>query len=324
MKNDTAVQILEFITRNGPVRPSEIAESFSLTPQVIHWHLRKFKAKDLLTTLGKPPHTHYKIKESIQHNIELPPHSRQCIQTRFSYVSPKGEMLTGEEGFLNWLNSKNMIKQANSLACAYQKLCDQIYKKLKQPFSTLSRVQTILETVALEDILISDFYALPQFGKTILGNLVHAAKTSDQLTFTKQIAKIVHGDIKKIIRNNKIDAICFIPHSIPRKTQFLPELRKLLNLSMPEIKVKKLFFGDVPVAQKSLSKISERIENAENTMSIPMQNISNKRILLIDDALGSGATLNCVAIKLLGRGAKKVFGYAIVGSYKGFDVIAQV
>jgi predicted amidophosphoribosyltransferase len=47
--------------------------------------------------------------------------------------------------------------------------------------------------------------------------------------------------------------------------------------------------------------------------------------LLIDDAVGSGATLNQVAGKIKDKGvAQKITGLALVGSFKGFDVITDV
>lgn len=47
-------------------------------------------------------------------------------------------------------------------------------------------------------------------------------------------------------------------------------------------------------------------------------------ILLIDDAVGSGATLNEVAGKLKNQSiAKQVFGLAITGSFKDFYVITE-
>lgn len=47
--------------------------------------------------------------------------------------------------------------------------------------------------------------------------------------------------------------------------------------------------------------------------------------ILIDDALGSGATLNETARKLKERRyTEKIIGLAIVGSANGFDVIKEV
>jgi predicted amidophosphoribosyltransferase len=52
---------------------------------------------------------------------------------------------------------------------------------------------------------------------------------------------------------------------------------------------------------------------------------SYQNLLLIDDAVGSGATLNQIARKIKVKDiAKTIIGLAIVGSYKGFDVITDI
>ena len=76
--------------------------------------------------------------------------------------------------------------------------------------------------------------------------------------------------------------------------------------------------------QKSLSRIEERINNAEKTFAVA-ESVKFNHLLLIDDAVGSGATLNQIAGKLKRKDiAKKVTGLAIVGSFKGFDVITDI
>jgi predicted amidophosphoribosyltransferase len=50
-----------------------------------------------------------------------------------------------------------------------------------------------------------------------------------------------------------------------------------------------------------------------------------KRLLLIDDAVGSGATMNEIALKIKQKGlSDAVLGVAITGSYKGFEVISEL
>ncbi|MBY0435445.1 MAG: hypothetical protein K2U26_15180 [Cyclobacteriaceae bacterium] len=76
--------------------------------------------------------------------------------------------------------------------------------------------------------------------------------------------------------------------------------------------------------QKSLGKIEERINNAEHTFAVN-ETVNYKHLLLIDDAVGSGSTLNQIAGKIKHKGiAKKVTGLAVVGSFKGFDVITDI
>ena len=56
------------------------------------------------------------------------------------------------------------------------------------------------------------------------------------------------------------------------------------------------------------------------------ENAVFKNILLLDDAVGSGATLNEVAKKIRERKIcqGKIIGLAITGSFKGFDVISEL
>ncbi len=101
------------------------------------------------------------------------------------------------------------------------------------------------------------------------------------------------------------------------------ELEEGLKLNTGRIKIEKIK-TEIIVPQKTLSKINDRIENAEKTI-ILTENRKYKNILLIDDAVGSGATLNETAKQIKEKKiAKKVIGIAITGSFKGFDVISEV
>ena len=54
--------------------------------------------------------------------------------------------------------------------------------------------------------------------------------------------------------------------------------------------------------------------------------MEDKNILIIDDAVGSGATLHETAKKIRQKNicSGSVIGLAITGSAKGFDVISEV
>jgi predicted amidophosphoribosyltransferase len=82
---------------------------------------------------------------------------------------------------------------------------------------------------------------------------------------------------------------------------------------------------ELAVPQKTLSKLSDRIENASTSIVVDATR-AYKKILLIDDAVGSGATLNETARMLRERGIATghVYGLSIVGSLNGFDVISEV
>jgi predicted amidophosphoribosyltransferase len=103
----------------------------------------------------------------------------------------------------------------------------------------------------------------------------------------------------------------------------MTELKKLLDIQLPQVKIEKIKTAII-IPQKALSKIYERVANAQNTFAIPSQQ-KHQHLLIIDDAVGSGATINEIALKIKAKGlAKEITGLAISGSYKGFDVISEL
>lgn len=82
-------------------------------------------------------------------------------------------------------------------------------------------------------------------------------------------------------------------------------------MTVPELKLDKVV-GEVRVPQKTLTKLQDRIQNAQATIFVTDKRVFDT-ILLIDDAVGSGATFNEVARKIKKQGmAKKVIGLAII------------
>lgn len=80
----------------------------------------------------------------------------------------------------------------------------------------------------------------------------------------------------------------------------------------------------VIVPQKTLNKLEDRIENAKRTIMVDEEK-KFKTVLLIDDALGSGATINETAKKIKNQQlAETIIGLAITGSFSGFEVISEV
>ena len=75
---------------------------------------------------------------------------------------------------------------------------------------------------------------------------------------------------------------------------------------------------------KALSKIHERVANAKMSF-VNIEKQQFQKILIIDDAVGSGATINEIAQKIKhNKTANEIIGLAITGSYKGFEVITEL
>ncbi len=100
-------------------------------------------------------------------------------------------------------------------------------------------------------------------------------------------------------------------------------LQKGYNLPLPHIDLIKVS-GVIPVPQKALNQIEDCISNARASI-IVKEKRQFDNILLIDDAVGSGATINETAARLKFKNTgKKVFGLAVTGRFNGFDVIQDV
>ena len=168
-----------------------------------------------------------------------------------------------------------------------------------------------------------DFYAIERFGKTRLGTLLHFAKQGQNRQLMQEIVSLTKNKIIDLIKARKIEAVGYIPPTIKRHLQIMTVLQKGYNLSLPHLNLVKIS-GAIPVPQKALNKIQDRISNARASIIIKdTRQFGN--VLLIDDAVGSGATIIETANKLKQKGtARKIFGIAVTGSFKGFDVIQEV
>ena len=129
--------------------------------------------------------------------------------------------------------------------------------------------------------------------------------------------------IDNLLKNRDFDAVGFMPPTIRREVQLMKYLETHLKINLPKISIQKIS-GLIPVPQKSLNKLEERINNADNTFTVK-ETVKYKHLLLLDDAVGSGSTLNQLAAKIKQKGiAVKITGLAIVGSFEGFDVVTDV
>ena len=139
----------------------------------------------------------------------------------------------------------------------------------------------------------------------------------------KEITDIIRPAIQNLIADTSIDAVGYIPPTIRRDIQIMHVLAKNLKLSLPHIELIKVK-GEIVIPQKALNKLEDRISNARASIIVSEKRHFNN-VLLIDDAVGSGATINETALKLKHKGiCTQVFGFAITGSFKGFDVIQEV
>lgn len=256
------------------------------------------------------------------------------LEKRFIYITPEGEIYDGFIAFHFWCH-----KRKSPLSKTFLTYWETIgkYAQFKTPdnnfvVATNKFQDTFKKDTQVNEVYYCDFYSIEIFGKTKLGSLLLHGKQSQNQKIIKQVCYEVKDRIVDFIQKNQIDAVAFIPPTTPRKPQFMDEFRKILDLKLPIIKLEKII-NDIAIQQKTLKSGEDRIENAKNTIFVDDQR-NFKKVLLLDDAVGSGSTFNEIARKIRRQNLQKdgkIYAVAIVGSANGivdnnkkFEVINEV
>ena len=310
---------------------NEIANKLNVSKQMVHVAIKQLLDNKLVTKLGTPPKTIYrkapdansgKPELTIYHLSE---DELTFLTQNFLIVTDVGNLLDGIEAFSYWCTQRNLpVEKTVKEFIITKKKYSAYYNKSNLIDGTEKLINTKeYEKIWLNKLYYLDFYAIERFGKTRLGTLLHYAKQGQNKYLMQIMMDEIETKIKDFIIEHKIDAVAFVPPTVRREVQIMKFMQQKLNLNLPHIEIQKIS-GIIPIPQKSLSKMNERIRNAENTFAVT-DNRNFKHVLLIDDAVGSGSTLNQIAEKVKNKQvAKKVTGLAIVGSFKGFDVITDV
>ncbi|NQU83265.1 MAG: HTH domain-containing protein [Parcubacteria group bacterium] len=324
MKNDRKKQILEFVKQKKEVTAKEIINHFKLTEAAIFRHLKILVERGELAKSGKTPKVFYYIpqKEEIL-DIELPQETKGVIEKNFINITPSGKLLEGQSAFSKWCKDRNYdpIKYSTEYVEVFNK-----YEKFKKNgfIDGIKKMLSTFEKTFLNNVYYLDFYSIERFGKTKLGTLLLYAKQTQNINLMDKIYTIIKDRIDNFIKIKQIKAIGFIPATINREIQFQKEMERRLNINLPKINLVKTK-NMIVIPQKSLSKLKDRIENARRTIFVD-DNRKFGNILLIDDAVGSGSTLNETARKIKDKklAKNKIYGLALTGSLKGFDVISEI
>lgn len=295
----------------------------------MHRILLKLIEEGKIKKTGKAPKTYYSLVEKTPSAFEnkkpLDSEKEEFLEKHFLLVTELGRRLTGAEAMRFWCERQKL---------PFEKTIDEFIntrKKYLQYYNDAGLIPGIeklkgtkgFSAIGPDELYYLDFYAIERFGKTRLGTLLHFAKQGQNKKLMQELCEEIKPTLLKLIRQNKIDSVGFIPPTIKREVQLMGYMEKQLNLALPHFKIVKIS-GEIVVPQKALSKLEDRIANAKASL-LPDDKRQFKRLLLIDDAVGSGATINEVALKIKRQNPKiEITGLAITGSYKGFEVIQEI
>lgn len=323
---DTKQKIINFIKDRGQVTAKEIVDEIGITRQALfRHHLNKLVEAKIIEKRGKSPKVFYSIKEEQEprQSFSIPKEYIEKIEDNYLIITSSGEEKRGIEGFVYWCEKNNLpiektAKEYIDTLKKYEKY------KINEFIDGTEKFNNSFKEVFLDKVFYLDFYSIERFGKTKLGQVLLYAKNSQDKRLIKELVLEIKPKIEKIIKEFNIDGVGFIPPTVKREVQLMREIQKQLKLKIKVIEISKIK-TDIIVPQKTLNKIEDRIENAQKTISVE-ENTIFSNILLIDDAVGSGATFNETARKIRKKGIceNKIIGLAITGSFKGFDVISEV
>lgn len=325
MRTGTSEKILELVREKGQMPARDIIDFLGISKQAVFRHLAKLLEQRRIYKIGRVPKVFYVISEKPKEEKEyiVPANVNDFINQRFLDITPAGEVKEGWPAFVGWClrRGQNVQKAAVDYVAVVRK-----YDAVRQNglLDGMKKLKSTFPGVFLDKLFYLDFYALEHFGKTKLGQKLLYAKQSQDKRMIKELTEEVKPKIEQLIKQYNIEAVGFIAPTVKREIQFMKELEKNLALGLKKIKITKVK-TPVIVPQKTLNKLADRVENAKRTFVVESQP-SCKNVLLIDDAVGSGATFNEIARQIKAKGIvkNKIVGLAITGSLKGFEVISEV
>lgn len=320
-------RVISFLTKNGASSINSLSENLKLSKQYIHKLVNELEDKNMINKSGIAPHVFYSIRpiEMILKPTPISYEQETFLNAHFIKVNELGQLLEGIDAMQYWCKKQDLpiSKTIDEYIATRQKYLD--YYNDEHIIDGLQKLKSTkgMEIIGVDQLFYLDFYAIERFGKTRLGTLMHYAKQGQNKMLMKRIVSETKNSIARIIQEQEITAVVFVPPTIKRQLQIMSFLEKQLALPLPKLEVKKLKL-QIIVPQKALSKIFERVANAKHTFIVPKQS-KQKHVLIIDDAIGSGATINEIALKIKEKKlATKITGLAITGSYKGFEVINEL
>lgn len=326
MKTTTKSDILEYIRSYAPVSVNMIKEKFSISNQIIHRHIKSLIEQGSIYKVWTPPKVFYFANELVRNKSF---HSQTdtddlFLNDNFVFFWPDWSLKFWKDWFIFWCQKHNLdyVKELEIYKHTLEKYNS--YKNKNWSINWLAKMKSTFSDVYLDKVFYLDFYSIEKYWKTLLWNLMLYAKQTWSKELALKILEKIKEPIYKLAEFEKIDSFAFIPPSIDRKVQLMDLIKKWLSLPYRELKLMKIF-KNTPVPQKSLSKAEDRVINARDTIYVKDRDFIADTILLIDDAVWSGATLNETAKKIKEQKiAKRVIWLAIVWSFKGFEVISEV
>jgi phosphoribosylpyrophosphate synthetase len=330
--------ILDILASHGELTVKEISMQLDRSTAIIHKYLLALVAEGKVIKKWTAPHTTYTLKNYEWKKEDISPLSpsiiwaipyadQRILNDIFTKFSPIGKRYDGAMGWIIWCQERWLDPIAKSKN--YLQIAEHLHS-LEDSCGLLRATDAYsasLGTRWLDELYYADQYTWMEFGRGRLAEIAFYAKQSQNKSLIRETIDIIIPRLLCMIRSGGYDAIAITPWSIERRNQLLWYLWDALRAcDIPFVRVIKYYENSIRIPQKSLKTRNERIQNARNTIYVDDKNISGyKKVLLIDDFVGSGATMNETAKKLKDEGVQVVIGFALVGNLNlSYEVINEI
>jgi len=318
----TLQKVLNLFKGNEKLWVTQLSQRSWLGRPVMHRYVKALVEHKKLKKSWSWPHVVYQLTDpALSSQTENTPSvdfdysTKSLLDDIFLKFSPTGEKMLGAVWLVQWCKKRDLdVKQK---ADAYIQIYTHI-ESLRDDCGLLDATTAFENNVDgyhMTATYYADQYKWMDFGRGKLAELTFYGKQSQSRRLIEESVGLFVDKITCLVREHSIDAIAFVPPSISRQQQLLYIINAHIDPSIPRVRIEKFYTGDTKIPQKSLKKREDRIENAQKTIYVRDETAKNyKTVLLIDDFVGSGATLNQTAKKLKDEGVEKVLWFAIVGN----------
>lgn len=259
----TKQKIVDFLDKNPNSSTKAIIDYLEISKQATQKHLKELLEMGLISKRGSPPRVYYeKINRDFKIELssktffksinseELNLNDQDLIQKSFALFTSDGQILKGLEGFEKWCKDRDF--RVEDYAQKYYEIVSK-YNNHKSSSNLIDATNKAKETYKdqcfLNKLCYSEFSAYEIFGRTKLYSYLLYGKQSEDKKLIKATVSEIKEDIFRLVIEQKIDAVGFIPPTVPRKIQFQKEFEKILNLPLPVIKIEKIR-GEVLIPKK--------------------------------------------------------------------------
>lgn len=335
-KQQSLQPIINLLLDGETLSPSEIAISLGKSNVIIHKYLKSLSEDGIVIKIWKWTHAKYQIKNRKDtKKLKIWVFSENMKYEDIEIIEKEFWKLDADGKILEWI--KWLVARCEDRWLNVQEKSDNFLKIYKYIKSTQNDCHLLdvseefaknIEHKAMDKLFYADQYKWMEFGRWKLAETTFYAKQSQNIWLMKKSLDLIQNRLFCLIAKIKPDAIAIAPHSIYRKNQLLKHLKYRLNeLWIEFVWLEKYFPNKIPIPQKSLKTREQRIQNARNTIIISNPKIISKyeKVLLIDDFVWSGATLNETALKLKMNWTKEVIWFAFVGNTNlSYEVINEI